>query len=419
MSHPPKTSTALHRNLLHLINIRRPVLRLPVLLDYHALYPDLQSTASYNLLISLSLRHGSHGITRQLLARLEIADIPKDTETYRLIVRWFIARGLWNNAWNFVGQLKEEGKISSDIPYRLWLELCRSPKPRRKRRFVNDEEGRLIRTYFERVEDKLEDILVRQKLLLQNRPAHIPTLANTRPFAVYCLVQLLVMTKNRERALALTKAFFKTMSRSMDSRNVMWCLNIVHVLMMSSPLKDGLPRFYETRKILLSSVKLHPLLRPNSRSLYLLLAPLRRAKHCGTIAWKTLRTFRSYWGKMVVDLSVKRRVAQLALKEGRLDVVKKLGLPELPSYGSCRHRRSNEKNLATASRRGPLASQIRLSSREFYFREGREARLWVRLKMRAYKAFQKRRKHQRTNDANQGDAHSDRQHSTPASNLDV
>ncbi|PPQ92682.1 hypothetical protein CVT25_013989 [Psilocybe cyanescens] len=387
----PQSTASLHQNLLYLINIRRPILSLPALLDYHAIYPDLQSISSYNLLIALSLRHRFLGTTQQLLRRLEMAKIPKNTETYKLEVRWYIAKELWNNAWNYVQQLILAKKLPEAIPYSIWLEFCRTPKARRIRRQEYDEDGQPLRSYFECVDNNLEDWKRRQKLLSDHRPAHVPTLANTKPFAVYCLTQLLIRTGNRERALNLTEAYFQSMPRCMDTKNALRCLATIHAHMVSCTAKDGLPKFFETRRTLISLLKLHPLLRPNSRTLYLLLGPLRRAKKCGTVAWKTLRTFRSQWGTQVEDKQVRRRVSQLALKEGRMDLVTKMMESEA-SDRRYRQRRLHEEYMTDGLERVHPGWHARFPSRDLYPKNGREARLWLRLTVRTRKIVKKRKR---------------------------
>src|SRR6266545_967107 len=59
----PDTQTSLYRNLLYLINVRKPTASLPSLVEYHRRYTAYQSTRSYNLLLDLSLRHRQYGIT--------------------------------------------------------------------------------------------------------------------------------------------------------------------------------------------------------------------------------------------------------------------------------------------------------------------------------------------------------------------
>ncbi|KAH9487016.1 hypothetical protein JR316_0001082 [Psilocybe cubensis] len=386
----PESTGSLHQNLLYLLHVRRPLLSLPALLDYHAQFPNLHSTSSYNLLISLSLRHGSYGMTQQLLRRLEDANIPKNVETYKLEVRWYIGKGLWNNAWNYVQELMAEKRLPSDeIPYQIWLEFCRTPRARRVRRNLYDEDGQFLRTYFERLDEAPADLRKRQKLISDNRPSNVPTLPNTKPFAVYCLTQLLIRTGNRHRALDLAKAYFQSLPRSMDTKSALRCLDTIHALMVSCPAKNGLPRFYEARRMLVSLLKLHPSLRPNSRTIYLLLGPLQRAKKCGTIAWKTLSFYRRVWGEQVEDKRVRRRVSHLALKEGRMDVVNQMMQSE--ASDRYRQRRLHEEVMANGVDRGRPGWHIHFPPRELYPKYGRETRLWTRLRGKLRNFLKKRK----------------------------
>ncbi|KDR84901.1 hypothetical protein GALMADRAFT_44846, partial [Galerina marginata CBS 339.88] len=381
----PTSRSSFYRHLLYLVNIRKPVLRLPVLLDYHALYPKWHSTSSYNLLLALSIRHRSHGVARQLFAGLQMNNFPKNLETHKLEIRWLISRGLWNNAWSYVKDLKNRHKLPRDktgrmeIPYSLWLEFCRIPRRRNILRSIRNEDGEVVGNYFKTPMDQPDDLQLRQRLLTKSRPKSMPTLANTPPFAVYCLVQLLLRTGNQDRGLALTKAYFKVMPRTVTTKTVLRCLAIIHAHMAATPGKDGLPKFYESRRTLFSLLKLHPQFRPSSRTLHLLLRPLRRAKRCGSIAWKVLCTFRSQWGRVIEDRRVQRRVSQLALKEGRMDVVRKVAYSE-QSESRLRRRRLLEERLVDGLKKFPPRWHIIFPLRNLYPKNGREARLWCRLR---------------------------------------
>ncbi|KIM48282.1 hypothetical protein M413DRAFT_440002 [Hebeloma cylindrosporum] len=381
----PKSRTSLYRNLLYLRNMHTPT-RLPALIDYHSLYPQWQSTPSYNLLIELAIRHRAYETVRRIVIAQDANNIPKNLESHKLEVRWFVYQGLWDDAWRYVQRLKDNGTFSTkgdanDIPLPIWLEFFSAPKKRRAFHYVPTDRGHELHHYSGKTQERYEDLLVRQRILNDNRPQNMPPLAQTSPFAIYCIVNLLVRSSNRDRALALTKAFFESIPRYMDARKVRRCLSIIHVHLVYCPATNGLPRFYESRRTLISLLKLHPSLRPNSRTLFLLLAPLQRAKRCGTIASKTLKSFKSQWGPQVEDRRVQRRVTQLALKEGRMDIVENITRQER-SERRYRRRRLLEEHVAGGITRVASRWHIRFPLRKVFPRNGRETRLWVRLKSR-------------------------------------
>lgn len=398
----PNSRKSLHRNLLYLINVTKPSPRLPALVDYHAHYSEWQSTASYNLLISLAIRHQSYGISRRLINDHSLSNLPKNLDTYKLEVRNLVHQGLWNKAWKYVQNLRETGRLplpesgEMDIPFPIWLEFFRPVKrPRIRKRLLYDTEGKLVDRFFEEVIANPEEMKAYQGLLNQNRPRNMPPLSHTPPHAIYCIVQLLMKSGNKDRALKLTKAFFGAISRSLSHTNMRWCLDIIHAHMLSCSAKDGLPRFYEARRTLVALLSLHRSLHPNSKTLYLLLAPLQRAKHCGTKAWKQLSKFKSEWGPFVEDRRVQRRVANLALKEGRMDIVKKIARAERTER-RYRQRRLSEDQMTQRIRRvRSRACQVRLPFRLVYPKNGREARLWYRLRVRIRKVYQRKQRRRR------------------------
>jgi len=227
--------------------------------------------------------------------------------------------------------------------------------------------------------------------LNEQRPSTMPALANTKPFAVQCLVQLLIRAGKHGRALNLTKAYLKAIPRTIDAKTVRRCLGIIHAHIVATSGKNALAKFYQSRRTLVSLLKLHPRLRPNSRTLYLLLHPLARARPSGSVAWKVLCAFKSQWGPRVEDRRVQRRVAQFALKEGRMDVVETMILSE-KADARYRRRRLLEEKMTDALKRVIAKWRMRLAFRNVYPRNGREARLWYRLRARTRrKAYQRRR----------------------------
>ncbi|KAF8905499.1 hypothetical protein CPB84DRAFT_1771591 [Gymnopilus junonius] len=376
----PTSRSSLFRNLVYLLNNRTPILRLPALVDYHALYPQWHSTASYNILIELSLRHQSLGIVQHLFEGLRMNNIPKNIQTYKLEVRWLIHRGRWNDAWEYIQGVKDKfprgPSGETGIPYPLWLEFCHPTRRRRVLSIVRS--GKTRKRYFEVVEETPEDLLTRQRLLNEQRPSTMPALANTKAFAVLCLVRLLIRTGKYDRALHLTKAYFEAIPRSIDAKTIRRCLAIIHAHMAATTRKKALANFYERNRVLFSLLKFHRQLRPNSRTLYLLLHPLARARPSGSVAWKVLRKWRNEWGTYVEDRRVQRRVAQFALKEGRMDVVKEMVLAEQADT-HYRRRRLFELQITNGLKKSRAKWRMKLAFRNIYPRNGIEALRWSRL----------------------------------------
>ena len=367
----PVTQTSLYHNLLYLINVRKPTASLPSLMEYHRRYAACQSTRSYNLLLDLSLRHRQYGLTEHLFKALRHQHVPPNTETHQLMVRYLVQENLWNYAWHYVRSLQEQKMLPRDkngrptIPFQIWLEFCRAPKKRRNHSRMIDPSTTPDEQF---------------QILHDVRPASVPPLFATPPFPIFCLVDLMLRSGRQLAARSLTEAYFKALPQPMTKKSVLGCLRIIHAHVTRCTAKQGLPRFYEARRMVISLLKLHPSLKPNGKTLCILFKMLQKAKRCGTIAWMHLAKFKKNWGSQVENRRVLRHISRLALKEGRLDITKKIRNVETV----CRLERQKllrEESLVNRLQRIPKELR-RMPYRLIYPRNGKEARLWYRHRAR-------------------------------------
>lgn len=358
---PPRNPDSLYHNILYLVNERQPTTPLPSLVDYHGHYPQHQSTRSYNLLLDLSLRHRLYGITYLLFRSLDRYRIARDIETHRLMIQLLIQQGLWDEAWVYLDGLLKRGLLPKDehgrlgIPFPIWVTFFRIS--RRRQGHVEDEESNI------EVNKAVKTLQERYHFLQGIRPTHMPPLSRTHPFAIYCLVDLMLKTRESIAATTLVKAYFSALPRSLSPKLVFGCLKIIHSLIITRKVKPGLGGYYDTRKRLFDFLKLHPSLRPHSKTLLLLFNLLPKAKRCGTVAWKELMRFKQEFGPQVASQRVLRRVSQLAVKEGRLDITKLI---------------RDSKPPALRRRQAPVDLRRRLPHRVIYPGWGHEGRLWLR-----------------------------------------
>jgi hypothetical protein len=366
----PDSRASLYRNVLYLVNIRKPSAPLPSLVDYHCRYPEWQSTRSYSLLIELSLRHRQFGITEYLFRSLNQNGLSMNIESHKLMVRSLIQQGVWDEAWAYVWSLINRKLLPKDangreaIPFTIWIEFCRSHKHRRKPTGLSTT--------------TLEE---EYQLLHNITPGNMPPLQTTSPFAVFCLVDLMLRTGRHKPALFLTQAYFKSLPPFLTKKLVVGCLRLIHAHMAHIAAKPGLPKFYAVRRTLISFLQLHPSLKPTGRTLCLLFKSLQKAQKSGMIAWKQLAKFKKDWGPQVENRRVLRRVSQLALKEGRLDITKKIHEMDFASRVDRRRRLREQSVVGRVAKNAPGQSR-RLPHRLIYPKNGREARLWYRHRAR-------------------------------------
>ena len=381
----PTTPALLYRNLLYILYYRPALPSLGALLDYHDLHPSLRSTRSYNLLIWLALRHCSFGTVRWLLSAMRADGLTSNLETWKLKVRWLVQTGSWDRAWNAVARSKPEFKVTDNnvssnptIPLPIWLELFRTLK----RGVVR---GRTSVTSLME-----SDYPTRYRVLMANPPS--PAFrdpAYTSPRTVYSVVMMMLNTRHTTTALSLTKCYFHSLPPRMPAAWIRTCLDIIHLHIVMGSSEKGLKKFYQAWRTMTTLIALHPALRPTSTTLFLLLGPLQQAKRCGTVAWSILRRSRSRWGVRVEDRRVRRRVAGLAAKEGRMDIVNAILLTERVWSRKHEDWKTAEQVMGRMSMTPPPCQLLRLPAKKLFKHNGKEERRWHLLKWRIKRVIQK------------------------------
>ncbi|KAJ3975580.1 hypothetical protein EV361DRAFT_478279 [Lentinula raphanica] len=313
----PVTSRAsLYRNLTQL-SCRIPPVTLPQLMDYHDLHPKAQSTRSYNLLLNMAIRTASFGSVQCLLENMAAANISRNSETHKLVIRWKIRIGAWDAAWQALTAIVH----SSDIPKNdhdsvsvdqlevLWSEFFGTLKRRsiRRKGLILTEHDTPFLVYAKRF-----------LFLMQNRPSF--SITQTKPRIIHSIAYILLQLEQQEQALQLVRTFFSHLPSQITPEFTSQCLDIIHILIVFGSRERGLKKFHEHRKILFSLLASHSTFQPNSNTLFLLLGSLRGAMQSGQLASECLASFKRRWGPEIEDRRVRLRVASLALKQGRLDI---------------------------------------------------------------------------------------------------
>lgn len=113
----PTTRTGLYQHLIYLAYPRTTGSTRPLrhLLRYHDAFSHLQSTGSYNYLMSLAIGTGEFDAATDLLGEMFERGFG-NMETRALRVRLMVRRGFWERAW-------EEESASGELPLPVWLEF--------------------------------------------------------------------------------------------------------------------------------------------------------------------------------------------------------------------------------------------------------------------------------------------------------
>ncbi|KAH0838247.1 hypothetical protein J3R83DRAFT_6503 [Lanmaoa asiatica] len=372
----PTSPQSLYRNLLFITS--NPPFSIREATNYYFDWPKtLHSTKSFNLLISLALRSASFSLVRRLFSAMRAESIPENMETWKLHVRWFVRTGKWNDAWKRVleitGQQNVTTKLHSNtIPLPLWLELFGSQKRGALRHWViadqkphmeaglatdwglTSETGpdagydvHLDAGQESRLDAGVEDAerstpLLRKRLMPRRyqRPRAVelsqyralmqvsPLLASSDqvqilPRTILIITRKMYQVGQRNLALSTALSYVESLPPQLkrcDRRRVLDLVNF-HLSMVARYRKPGLKQHFAQRRILRKFLHARPDLIPSSTTLFLLLGPFHSSRRSGTLAMQCLDLFERRWGPRVQSRLVRRRVASLALKEGRLDIV--------------------------------------------------------------------------------------------------
>ncbi|KAL1748486.1 hypothetical protein HDZ31DRAFT_60224 [Schizophyllum fasciatum] len=348
---------------------------LPALLDYHDAYQPYQSRPSLHILLQKAIRERAFGSIVWLVRSMRNAGVPVDP---RLAVRALVKSGYWERAWAVAqahaGRPPDSDALTrQELPLGIWQEFLRALH-------VDSLRLRVRRRLQERGLEDAPPLPPRE--WLEHVPAYIPqNLARLHPVDTYRIVHALILADRRRLGVQLAMAYFKSLEPVLPASRVRHCMDIINLLVAFAFPVRGLRQFHQANTATQLLVSLHPSLRPNSSTLFLLLRPLKQAKRCGTIAMSALQFYSRRWGSDLVDARVRRRAINLCIKEQRWDLVRALlaeqrarGLSDEEILGPARH------ELRRGRRRVPAPAR-----KAFETGAGRERSLWRRLCGRAWR----------------------------------
>jgi hypothetical protein len=333
----PRNSTMLYQNLVYTISHRSSSCPpLQSLVAYHSHFAtSMRSCRSFNLLISLALRHASFATVRDLLTQMKRERIKGNMATWKLGVRWLVLAGKWQVGWAQVERALERDRSDdpadkkrtkmNDIPWPVWLEFLEIPKRGALRTRGWDTDGLRPMRPLKHAGVQREVAMARYRTVMDHFPDLTTSVSGREsPRMVYLLVRMLLFTGQRELAKKMTKSYLHGLPPSLESydRRVRKSLDLIHLHLAFRTPKWGVNAHYTAQETLKEYLALHPALRPNSTTTMLVLAALKRAMMCATYGWKFVKRFRRRWGARVVDSRVRRRIVSFALKEGRSKILK-------------------------------------------------------------------------------------------------
>ena len=344
----PNSRKSLYRNLLTLLARANGPVSLQALVSYYSHPHSLayHSTRSFNLLISLSIRHASFKTADLLLSQMKARGFNDNLETWKLRVRLMVRCGNWDAAWESVMSTlrthgwKERvgipGEYGDGMPLPLWTEFMTTAKKgaiRKSTDFgIREQDGSYKGHEKEELcedqtKDQTEETLEalnsgRLRLVMRHNPSMTPK-AYTRmpPRVVYFIVWMMLRAKHFQDARDMTRFYLAGLPPKLDAATIRASLDIIHLHVTCSPRKRmSLQQHYSDRRTVEKFIAVHPDIKPNAKTLFLLLRSLRRTTYSGTLARQTANAFRRKWGCHVVSRRVRQRIITFAVAEGNLDL---------------------------------------------------------------------------------------------------
>ncbi|KAG2150081.1 hypothetical protein BD769DRAFT_1343347 [Suillus cothurnatus] len=317
---------------------------LNTLVNYHFSNPRdthlLRSTRSFNFLISLALRQAAFGTAARLLNAMKAESVHPNLETWKLTVRWLVRTGRWDEALGRVERVMRREQWPEELglrpghqgglPLPLWIEFFGSLKRGALRRWVKIPQQRgepgwksaSFRCAVLQPSTLSGPVqIARYRSLMDMFPlVPSPEYSQLPPRAVFFIAEAMIQLGNRAKALESTSLYFQMLPRRLSRRQQHVVLDIIHLHIRAVTEKSGLARHFAQRRVISHLLSAHPGIRPSSKTLFLILASLRSCKRCGTVAMKCFKAFRTRWGPRTESSVVRRRIASLSIKEGRLDI---------------------------------------------------------------------------------------------------
>lgn len=329
----PSTKWELLQHLRQLLFLT-PAAPFSRLLSIHGRYRLLQSVESYNLLLHFSIRHSLSGRTRSLLDSMAANDVQPDEVTEKLVMRHLVSSGHWKTAWlQVMTRYPSVGRIPLPVVLELLAPGTR-PFPRLVRTRTNPSLHYQLYSYGQQtVEDMPSNSQVPFDaflLILQRFPTlALDELAKLSFRVVSYVVRGLIRNGHEGSAVILTKNYLMSLPPDLSPERAGFARDLVHLHLTAGAIK--LAVFEKRRRLVEALLSIHPSLRPNAITVFLLMRYLQRSRRCGIEAYLFFRHYREQWGSTIDSVDNRRRIIEYALKQRKHGIAKEIyQLPPLP-----------------------------------------------------------------------------------------
>jgi hypothetical protein len=359
------SASSLYQNLVRLSgnplppSVSRSV-KLRGLLDFHQQHHEFQSTNSFNLMVSLAIAIRDYSSANALIKEMVRRGLHNGSEFRKLSVRFWLRQGKWTEMW-----VRETDAGKRSIPLPIWIEFLGAVRIFEELSADASQEER--QAYREGCASALSS---RHTLLMRHRPVLTPTqTAIMPPRAMFSLMQWMLQARERKEAFNLTVTYFQRLPR-MLSRSYSRCCTAI----MNLHLEARMEEVRELRPLLQKLLSLHPELRPNTDTLWLVLGAVRTRHGNSVKLVRIVRYFQEKWGEEIADERVLSFIADRARRDRFPRVLKKV----IQEYER-RRERSTPRAWVPLSE-APSNPNARFMHKTVFYDQDKEHRRWEHYK---------------------------------------
>jgi hypothetical protein len=217
----------------------------------------------------------------------------------------------------------------------------------------------------------------RLELLMKHKPSLTPKEYTRIPArAVYFIVWMMLRARHFEDARSMTQSYIAGFPPKLDPAAIRTSLDIIHLhIPWTLRKRSPLCQHNDALKTVEMFFALHQDIKPDARTLFLLLGSLRRTTYPGTLARRAADTFCRKWGYRAESRRVRERITTFAIKEGNI------GLAEMELRKEMQSRFQEwtyaaQVEVLGGTRRMGHVRLLRRPMRKIYKRKGVDVQRW-------------------------------------------
>jgi hypothetical protein len=253
-----------------------------------------------------------------------------------------VRREEWDHAWEFVMSIlrtqgwKERVGIPSEhgdrMPLAIWTEFMSTAKRGPFRRSIASEQGGryegeeevLTAEPSEDQKEQASRALTSRRLniLMKYTPSLTPTECMRMPArTVSFIVWMMLVARHFGDARDMTRSYIAGLPPRLSTTTIRASLDIIHLHITGPTNRSPLHEHYNNRRTVEMFFAMHQDIKPDARTLFLLLRSLRRTTYSGILSRQIAKAFCRKWGYRAESRRVRDRITTFAVKEGNGEVV--------------------------------------------------------------------------------------------------